>query len=288
MTDLYELNCRYPGASRAVRPLPDADAETRYALMRSSRCVIFVHGFANDEDEARRKYRLTMTQLREVFGEDDTAYFAFLWPGDHPRPGEDQLTFSVRVGLAAAAGQALALGLGTVYRPTGHVVLVAHSLGCRTVLQFLATLNAMLPETEAGARLSIVCVALMAGAVPVSECETTSPVYGHRYPDAWYQNFHSPRDKVLKLAFPGGQQLVDRLATAIGLHGDPHDNRWDTRLNTGFGHSDYWGAPLTAEAIALCAGAVETKGVTTWPTPQVEPPSATLRASHLRRERDRS
>lgn len=283
---LHELNCRYPFTRGSVRPIPDADSAAQLALRAAHRCVIFIHGFANTPWKAEKSYAWKQAQLAAAFASADgpdvrTEYFAFHWPGDHPHKSENILTFSARVGTAAAAGQALATGLLLAWRPRGDLVLVAHSLGCRVALACVSTMATFIAAGAAPDGPRLTAVILMAGAVPVDECAPGNPVFGDRYPETWYTNLFSPRDKALK-GFVVGQHGVDRAAEAIGLHGHPWPGRWDGRLNTELDHGQYWESTVTGEAAASGAGPVQTKELRERPPAQQELAEAGLRSAQLR------
>jgi pimeloyl-ACP methyl ester carboxylesterase len=283
MATLHVLNFRYSDFNGSPRSEPETTPEARNALQTAHRCVVFIHGFANSPGAAEPKYRLKMAQLQAAFsggvGPDErTEYFALFWPGSHRLIGEDQATFAVRVPAASATGTHLALALIDL-RTAGEVVLVAHSLGCRVALACLEQLSSR--QANGWPVPTVSAAVLMAGAVPVAECEIGPEVFGRRFGGTYYVNIYSLADGTLKKFFPIGQQLVDRRATAIGLSGGPYEGqRWDVPMRTTLDHSDYWESDETGEAAALAAGAVATSHVRTHTMAEHHPSDAELQTSH--------
>ena len=279
----------YPLSVRAGQSRDPAIAVTGAgvaALGRTRRAVIQIHGFANSPDRAEESYGRLATGLVDNLWPTEpdrlAGFFAFHWPGDHRSPVITQLTYASRVSAATASGQALGRLLADQPRST-EVVLVAHSLGCRVLLAALEWLL----DQEAGRGPRISAAFLLAAAVPVGECLPPER-FAARYPDARYVVLHSHRDRALSLAFGPGQFLFDRMAQAVGRYGRPEVDRWDQRVPTGLGHSDYWRSPHVAERVArslspfglhLLPTLPQYTGViddAAWPLPEHHPPSRQL------------
>jgi predicted alpha/beta hydrolase family esterase len=72
-------------------------------------------------------------------------------------------------------------------------VLVAHSLGCRAVLACLEQLSSR--QANGWPVPTVSAAGLMAGAVPVAECETGPEVFGRRFGATFYLNIYSHADR---------------------------------------------------------------------------------------------
>lgn len=131
------------------------------------------------------------------------------------------------------------------------VHFVAHSLGCRLVLETIRELQ----RRGAGPRIGKVC--LMAAAVPTFMVFDGGALHDAlRVPERLRALF-SPADLVLQFAFPPGQTAAlgdeGRMPTAIGRHGDlPVGGPIDREHIEGADHGDYW----AKSDKAACARAV--------------------------------
>ncbi len=167
------------------------------------------------------------------------------WPGDADWPGPlDWLDALVYPAAVHTAQQAAVLLADLIERIPGllRAHFVAHSLGCRVVLE---TLNFL----WARGRLSIGAICLMAASV---ERDTVAP--GGRFADllaalgeagSEILVLHSRRDQVLRFTFPLGQTGAGEgfLPEALGLEGPPPGmpGRVTGRRVAGANHGDYWG-----------------------------------------------
>ena len=267
-----------PGLMLDLREQPEggelpARGELRgeYQEMPRPDCVVLVHGFNNHYGEAgERYYGFRVMQRRHFDGEHgDIAdgiearaagqgrpvcgFGAELerllgdtfWPGDADWPGPldwlDALVYPAAVHTAQEAAVLLADLIGRIPGLL-RVHFVAHSLGCRVVLETLEILWARgYPAVGA--------VCLMAASV---ERDAVAP--GGRFADllaalgeagSEILVLHSRRDKVLRFTFPLGQSLAGEgfLPEALGLEGPPPDmpGRVTGRRVAGANHGDYWG-----------------------------------------------
>jgi pimeloyl-ACP methyl ester carboxylesterase len=130
------------------------------------------------------------------------------------------------------------MGLGPV-----EVAFIAHSLGCRVVLETVERLAAV--QNNA---VKVTGAVFMAGAVPVQyllpfgRLRDAARAIERRY------CFYSYLDAVLMLAFPPGQALAGELAPfATGFAGWPK-RVWHGHRHTGFGHGGYWKGAMTVPA----------------------------------------
>jgi pimeloyl-ACP methyl ester carboxylesterase len=135
------------------------------------------------------------------------------------------------------------------------VFFIAHSLGCRVVLEVLERLlNSVVSTVTCSGYL------LMAGAVPIDQLMPA----GRLGPTAFLPTgrfcLHSTRDLVLCAAFPPGQLLSGEiplygLPVATGLTGWP-SAMWSDHVNTSLSHGSYWRESLfkdNAISSQLCA-----------------------------------
>jgi hypothetical protein len=212
----------------------------RRERLTARRLVILVHGFNVDMASARERYEEFLSRLEvrawpaplERYG----AFFGFHWPGDHRFKPASVATFPVRIDEAKEAGQQLARLIRKCLRSDQEVFFIAHSLGCRVVMEALYAMAAM----EADGLAPVRGVFLMAGAVPYQKCEGDE-IFHRRDPERprdWV--IHSARDRVLQFSFPSGEWLHgEGGGEAIGRHGLPA-GRWHRSVPTKLGHGDYW------------------------------------------------
>jgi hypothetical protein len=243
------------------------------------RVILLVHGYNNDQVEAAESYFTMRKNLDNVVlscGIDETLrkqlqsrIWELYWPGYlalsslGPRGGRrhkwepvaSAASYSHEVRKARTwVADGLASFLRRI-RPS-EVFFIAHSLGCRVVLETLQRLVSGLlsPIHFAG-------FLLMAGAVPVHMLGISGLLGpSAAQPDRRYC-LHSWRDAVLMLAFPGGQILSGEVAAygvpvATGLTGSP-SALWSGHANSGLGHGDYWRQGIFRDRSVLsqlCAG----------------------------------
>jgi hypothetical protein len=240
MSAIHRLSVR-SGSTKDVASLicPVSSVE---ALKASRRALILVHGFANSEMAATSSYEGFVRRIDDLVWprslQDVTKIFGFHWPGDSRIPLVNQLTYSLRVPVATAAGIMLGELLRSVPKLC-HVTLVAHSLGCRVALKALTVLSSKAADDPWRPERSgpiVDAVHLMAAAVPSSEI-LSEDVFdlANQKIYVWY----SWRDLVLAAAFPAGQLPFGGPRRAVGSQGEPVD-RWTGRAYTGLGHGEYW------------------------------------------------
>jgi pimeloyl-ACP methyl ester carboxylesterase len=147
-----------------------------------------------------------------------------------------------------------------------RVDFIAHSLGCRVVLETVARL------LDSG-RPAVGRVCLMAAAVPV---EMLAP--GGRFGPVLRKMqalgirlhvLHSDDDNVLKFTFVPGQALAgggERTLRALGLKGPPHDmpglrDNVTAQQIFGAGHSHYWGHEISGASLQAAEEAANFLGL---------------------------
>ena len=243
---IYPLSTRsagYPDNGGPVRSAVDDPGDE----LRNSGCrhlLIMVHGFNNSASKAKQSYERQMAALsagfkRSRIAPDAVAFFH--WPGDVGG------WFSVAgypwdIPRAIESAERLATYLSNFPSATNpgaiRISLVAHSLGCRRVLEMLGR---ALPE---GLAVNIEIVNLMAPAVGVHLVDTGALRGTVQMPRKILKCF-SDRDTVLATAFPAGQLAAQELGTepfyyseAVGLYG--HPTGMGIPVQTSNKHGQYW------------------------------------------------
>jgi len=231
---------------------PGRFADDMVAASRMS-CIVMVHGFNNTDGEAAYAYDGFRRRQIESFGATLTALDAQLgdtfWAGDADWGWFDFVDFgnySIAIGHAHQAANELVALLERMPSLV-EVDFIAHSLGCRLVLETIHLLVA----AGGGPRIRRVC--LMAAAVPMEKLEPGGGFYETLAALAanGTQLFvmHSRQDKVLHFAFPIGQAMGgpgERSSRALGRDGpNPlmpgYHGTLDEMPMTGADHGDYWG-----------------------------------------------
>lgn len=218
-------------------PLPDTYARRE--------AVVLVHGFNNHYGEAATAYLGFRNQqyrrLDTLIPPALEALFADThWPGDAAwgiADCVDFLVYPAAVGTARQAGFILAEHL--LQMPNLEIVhFIAHSLGCRVVLETIRYL---------GNRPQIGKVCLMAAAVPVNKVEWGGELALAMTRPSRVLVLYSASDLVLSATFPAGQTVAPGdegfFPTALGHERPPSSvaGTLDAIDINGAGHGDYWG-----------------------------------------------
>jgi hypothetical protein len=255
----------------------------------SRRIILLVHGYNNDKQQAEESYEALMRHLPEEQPHIADQVWWLFWPsyvepvsgtaldyrisvsgsevGTESNSALSVPTYAWQVLKARDVGRELGRYLRELQQgddaPT-EVVFVAHSLGCRVVLEALREL--LDGSTDEAERDRVPCVCLMAAAVPTFMVDEGARLeQAATLPQATYI-LHSRADMVLRWAFRGGQGAASLLLTlgfggddgaavpdegegvypeAVGRYGNP-TAVWLRRAETGLGHSGYWTHPSTA------------------------------------------
>jgi pimeloyl-ACP methyl ester carboxylesterase len=245
---------------------------------RGQPIVLLVHGYNNDQAEAGDSYfamRSNLDYLLRTCGIDKTVrqdvqshIWELYWPGymplSHRGPSGLKRKFyepvmsapSYSLEVIKARGW-VADRLSSYLNRIGpiEVFFIAHSLGCRVVLEVLERL---LPSMISLMRCS--GYLLMAGAVPIDQLMPSGRL---RHTAALPPNrfcLHSWHDAVLLGAFPPGQILsgeipIYGLPVATGLTGWPAA-MWSDHVGTSLSHGGYWSESLFRDnsiSSQLCA-----------------------------------
>jgi hypothetical protein len=226
--------------------------------LTDSRIIILVHGFNVDLEGAQETYKEFQKKLRVQvapvpLGRYGT-FVGFYWPGDHQSWALSVPTFPVRIPVAEEAGQQLAKFVRRYLRQDQEVFFIAHSLGCRVVLETLYAIADREEDSGIKTRAVVRGAFLMAGAVPYDLCED-GELFKRRDPNLRDWVIHSVNDQVLAKAFPGGSWAAgEGRGEAIGRHGWPPE-RWHRDVRTKLGHGDYWTEwPLVIENVPAMLG----------------------------------
>ncbi len=253
------------------------------SLPRRERHIFLVHGYHTPEEKARKMYDRFVTD----FGPDarslmDDAVYVF-WPGDETFRPLSGLCYLWKIPQAKAVGRQFAAYLNALRGPLDtpcEIILIAHSLGCRLVLEACKSLAQL--EPRAGHRIRLI---LMAAAVPVALVDRQGYLRPAIGDVAQAVVFYSESDEVLgswkfRLA-ESSEGLM--LPEAVGLHGRPGAAVWSAlKRAAGHKHRDYWSkghassvtARLLGASIALPVSArpgSAARTVAPWPDPPARP-----------------
>lgn len=265
MVPRIELSVRSVGWTRGG-PLSKTVRETSGGkLSGRKRVLLLVHGYNNDEGDARDAYEALLSDVGTLVDRAFDCVVEFQWPGDsYLRKLIGAAEYPLQINTARQAAGLLfgALRQAAVDSNGGlRLSIVAHSLGCRLILEAISqeTLS-----VGTGPRFDLVL--MMAAAVPVDLVRTGHLRYGllkgQKRADE-IAVLHSQADTVLQWAFPLGQRLAWRFGIerawyreAVGRWGEPFRlDRGVTPVSTGYRHGGYWSGRTTAWVLAHRIGA---------------------------------
>lgn len=218
--------------------------------LRQNELLVLVHGFNNHQGEAEQAY-LAFRERQRAKIESESRQEAFeellgdmFWPGDANWPGViDRLDFLVYPHAVTVAQHAGPLLKDYLLKRRDDVLVVhflAHSLGCRLVLETIRALS-----SEGGPKIGKVC--LMAAAVPTFKVCPGGELFDALSEPQFLRVLFSPADIVLHWTFPPGQTLASGdegfFPAAVGRHGDIplHPGVVDREEIAEANHGDYWG-----------------------------------------------
>jgi pimeloyl-ACP methyl ester carboxylesterase len=246
------------------------------ATLKLSACrhiLLLVHGFNDTAEQAAAAYQQMIDLLQPdllQMNEPD-AIVCFQWPGDYamgPLEQADFLGYPEDISRARQAAPVLLTYLRelcAIKRAGFKISIIAHSMGCRLILEMLNGCRAL--------PLPIAVIALMAAAVPVSLVDNQWTGNGGPYlvgTDAMTRamlKFTSKGDWVLWAAFPAGESLAYAMKKepaefleAVGYLGDPWSFAEQSLART-HGHSEYWSDQDVEKMIVAVLGAVVPKAI---------------------------
>ena len=209
--------------------------------------TVLIHGYNNDAPTAAASYDefLTNMPLDTLARAGDI--IEFYWPGDK----WNFVGYSISVRRAVRSGRRLQEFLAEQF-PLAPVSLtvVAHSLGCRVALEFVAAaLAAQRP------RFASLNLCLMAAAVPVEMLRVSGPLNGAAAAATQARILHSSCDEALGWPFISGQfGAREPTREAVGRAGGPAFC-WRTPRNmTPYQHGEYWTHDESAAEVRMLFG----------------------------------
>jgi pimeloyl-ACP methyl ester carboxylesterase len=277
MSNPYELSVRRNDWGTGVVPVePKFPGGSNPQTGGHTRLTFFVHGYNNILATAERTWRRSTFPMLIDHGVSDRRLgeiVLFYWPGDVAKSSLVSAPFyPMLIEAALRAADELATYLATLGKNSPRIRLkfVAHSLGCRVVLEALARL------AKSAHRVDVEDILLMAAAVSEGLCTPgTNTMFGGRLARCSEQALHSSKDRVLHMAFIAGEILARDLPVAgwaaVGRTGGP-SGRWSpTNVDTKLGHSDYWKDSSSVGRIAELLGLPGR--IKSWPVRSREPRS---------------
>jgi pimeloyl-ACP methyl ester carboxylesterase len=242
-----------------------SQSELNVPKLHRKRLVILVHGYGTDEESATAAYENFIGNVERGTGLArsiaSTDFLGVHWPGHDRSAVISKLSFASRVYASEISGQLLAQVVAGY--PHREVYFVAHSLGCRAVLEALVVLNCISSVHELAGSI------LMAAAVPVDHCDSRGVYSLERVGDSPQVALWSSRDVVLATVFRPGMRLArENASRAVGLTGGPRGRWHSTSEDIRLSHSAYWASPKSAETLRslLRVGQIRTTPDRTTPT----------------------
>ncbi|RBL99562.1 hypothetical protein C1H84_14125 [Glutamicibacter soli] len=217
-----------------------------WTLGEGSRVIVLVHGFATNREKALEGYDHFLRNISKQSSHRatlrDYKFIAIIWPGYDHNKFINIASFASRVADAERAGDILAEHLSQCK----EVVFVGHSLGCRFVLQALASMDP--PARKISKSL------MLAAAVPEAHCEDRSVYSSSRSGGPDQVVLYSKKDRVLQLLFnPGMRFARPGNSKAVGRTGGP-EGRWSRASDTKLGHGKYWKSEVSSAALLQIMG----------------------------------
>lgn len=224
-----------------------------------SRLVVLVHGYNNALADARASYVTFSGRLRQTYADGGPQVpdllAKFYWPGDADLGPVSFLSYPFEIDDAENSAKKLAGFLRGLRGPEGAPVeldIVAHSLGCRVLLE---TIRELLPTLERLAvHFGVVC--LMAAAVQVDMVEPDARLGAAVDAPRRLLVLHSTGDRVLHYAFPLGQTAAGEgfFPVALGRFAPPPWVPGEHEAIDELDHGQYWGAEASAYHVARRLG----------------------------------
>ncbi|GAA4213252.1 hypothetical protein GCM10022289_45160 [Pedobacter jeongneungensis] len=219
--------------------------------------IILVHGFNNNYKQAMDSFDAFLANLKRSTATSSMpkSICRLFWPGNLTNALASKLSYAQQVPKSLRCAAMLSDYLVDLAKakPDTPIILIAHSLGCRLVLETILHAESRYPEMAGRFRLSI----LMAAAVPGF---MVNDRYGRLYPvrlsEKKFFGLHSNSDNILRVAFPAGQTLAGEgfFPSALGLKGNPKSFWSAGDCATGLTHGDYWQDQENSAVISTTMG----------------------------------
>ena len=222
--------------------------------------IILIHGYNVDEAEGRKSYFDMFTGLRKsgVPVNYRENIYRFYWPGNTAIKLFSGASYPWQISTARKSAKLLGdFLIGAVNESsTTEFVFIAHSLGCRLLLEMISYINGVKPDFHNSISITV----LMAAAVPVELISSNGQAWGSNtfnkiIASTKSKVLYSPFDKTLRWLFPIGQtaRLEGALPEAVGLHGQPR-TAWTDSRDAQIDHGEYWKNVPVAEYVAESLG----------------------------------
>lgn len=210
--------------------------------------IIFIHGFNTNEKEAIEGYQNLVKELKNI-GVDGiylNRICHFYWPGNTKYLSRASYPFQINKAITTAhmLGQFLVRAIPR----SKQFNFIAHSLGCRLILEALN--STLLQPFNASIKAKL--VVLMAAAVPVDMIrKKTFPLSNIKEAARSIACIYSSRDTVLRKYFQIGQFAArENFSKAIGLTGEPQLFWSAGSKEIEIDHNDYWTNEDVARSLA--------------------------------------
>jgi hypothetical protein len=221
------------------------------------RAILLIHGYNVGE----RAAPTTLNEFRAALGyfspELPAHTFTCTWAGNWNIPVIRPAAYPFMLRNARESAEVLLQAITDWYArapaPPEEFIIVAHSLGCRLVLE-------MLRAFAAGGRppgMQRLAVVLMAAAVPTQHVDGGGALENAVTAADVRIVLHSASDSILSLVFGLGQTAGGDgwFPEAVGLRGRPQPGQWTRHQEmAAFDHGDYWGELETAETVCAMLG----------------------------------
>lgn len=266
---LGEINLRQKWSAGEI--LEKAEEIPKGKLLKSDVVTLFVHGFNVDRLDAINAYAKMSQRLDPHVKE---SAFHIYWPGDRFENSIfSALAFSWMLQKSIQSADLIA----NLFRPITHAQkpiklrIVAHSLGCRLVLEFVHRIKQSIQQADGLGHIEFELLVLMAAAVQRYKLEPGQTFDMATHGAKTTLIFWSRKDRVLQFAFPLGMRAAEMEITGAFKGGAVGRGRYTPRkfdhkkidnIQRPNGHSDYWGDKAVAARIndELAPGRTKVQG----------------------------
>lgn len=255
----------------ASQALPFVNGDIIAFQAPRERLILLVHGYNVSLSTGHRLLRLFEDRLRDKSASLARDVGWLMWPGDLPLPVLSMVSYPFKLGATLELGRRIASFLASLTSAQGappEIVLVAHSLGCKVVLETVEQLRASFPAVQ-------VRVFLMAAAVAVEDVLPGGRLHGAARHAHERAVLHSTSDWVLRVGFRIGQFAAPNAAYlrgAVGSEGRPEEAWTHSRPMTGLGHSAYWKHVRSVDEFVAWMGKAAVRGSPARALPTEPPP----------------